>query len=86
MWRLGSTPIWLVIVALIPLGLSVIGFLYLLFFDRDKLQSEDFQIRKMAMELIEEKGEAFPISPALIERIANPEIQRTEYGREEQGG
>lgn len=73
MWRLGSaTPIWLIIVALTPLGLSVIGFLYLLFFDRDKLQSEDYQIRKMELELIQYKGQDKPVLATDVERIPNP--------------
>jgi hypothetical protein len=38
----------------------MVGFLFLLFFDRHKLQSEDFQLRKRSIELMEQKGDAGP--------------------------
>ncbi len=47
--------VWL---AVAPVAVAIFGFLFLLFFDRDKLQSEDYQIRKRSIELIEQKGEA----------------------------
>jgi len=56
--------------------LIVFGFLFLLLFDRDKLQSEDYQIRKQSLELIQEKGQEFPISTTSIEAITNPEIKK----------
>ncbi len=68
-------PLWLVVLIFTPVALAVIGFLFLLLFDRDKLQSEEYQIRKRSLELIQEKGDAFPIAPTSIEVIANPERQ-----------
>ena len=65
-------PIWLIILAFIPVGCAAIGFLFLLIMDRDKLQSEDYQIRKQSLELIQQKGDALPISSASIQSIANP--------------
>lgn len=65
-------PVWLGWIAAAPVVTAIIGFLYLLVFDRDKLQSEDYQIRKQSLELIQEKGEAFPVNPASIEKISNP--------------
>ena len=41
-------------------------------FDRDKLQSEDYQIRKQSLELIQQKGDALPISSTSIQAITNP--------------
>lgn len=67
------TPPWLILLAAAPVVLACIGFLFLLIVDRDKLQSEDYQIRKRSLEVILQKGQAFPISPASIEAIANPE-------------
>lgn len=51
---------------------TVLGFFILLFIDGDKLQSEDYQIRKQTLDLIQEKGELIPISPIHVEDISNP--------------
>ena len=48
----------LIILAVCPVATAMFGFLFLLFFDRDKLQSEDYQIRKRSLEMIEQKGES----------------------------
>ena len=69
-----DSPVWLAWLAAAPVVAAIIGFLYLLIFDRDKLQSEDYQIRKQSLELIQEKGESFPVNPASIEKISNPEL------------
>ncbi|UTZ27770.1 hypothetical protein HB761_14055 [Vibrio campbellii] len=65
-------PMWLVLLAFIPVCCAAIGFLFLLIMDRDKLQSEDYQSRKQSLELIQQKGDALPISSASIQSIANP--------------
>lgn len=65
-------PIWLVILAFIPVACAAFGFLFLLVVDRDKLQSEDYQIRKQSLELIQQKGDALPVSSASIQAITNP--------------
>jgi hypothetical protein len=80
----GQAPSWLVLIATIPVALLAIGFLFLLFFDRDKLQSEDYQIRKRTLELIEEKGSAFPIDTASINEIANPDYPQLPAKGEEE--
>lgn len=69
----GPTPLWLILIAAAPVVLACIGFLFLLVVDRDKLQSEDYQIRKRSLEVILQKGQSFAISPTSIEAIANPE-------------
>ena len=68
----GDHPIWLIVLIFLPVGTAIAGFLFLLFVDRDKLQSEDYQIRKKTLELIQEKGEVFSVSTASIEKISNP--------------
>jgi hypothetical protein len=79
-------PTWLVFLGCAPVATAVFGFLFLLFFDRDKLQSEDYQIRKRSLELIQQKGEAEPrlVRADAIEAIANPDIRTLEAGREEE--
>jgi hypothetical protein len=47
---------WLLVFAVAPEAAAIIGYLFLMVFDRDYLQSEEFQLRKMEIERIEEKG------------------------------
>lgn len=69
-----SAPLWLIVLAFSPVAAAIFGFLFLLIFDRDKLQSEDYQIRKSYLELIEEKGNPEIIAAASIELIENPDL------------
>lgn len=78
-------PRWLVALACGPVVLVSIGFIFLLFFDRGKLQSEEFQLRARVLELMmEEKGE-LPESTrrALRDVIPNPEVRRLSQRRED---
>jgi hypothetical protein len=73
----------LVVLAVAPVTAAIFGFLFLLFFDRDKLQSEDYQIRKRSLELIEQKGDkAIPV--ANVELIVNPEFPLIASGKDRQ--
>lgn len=67
-----NPPLALQIAAIAPLAVAVFGFLFLLFFDRDKLQSEDFQLKKRSLELIEQKGERAIPADVLVEAIPEP--------------
>src|SRR5690242_12018124 len=70
-----TNPSWLLIIlALGPVSVAAFAYLYLLFFDRDRLQSESFQLRKQALELIEEKGTFGVIDATTIEVISNPDL------------
>ena len=71
---MASVPTWLVLLACSPVAVALFGFLFLLFVDRDKLQSESYQLRKQGLELIEEKGDLRVIDAATIEAIANPDF------------
>ena len=62
------------LVAATPVAIAAIGYIGLLVFDRDKLQSEDYQIRKQSLELIQEKGDHIPINATSIEHISNPDL------------
>lgn len=54
------TPTWLVILIISPVFIALLGFMFLLIFDRDKLQSEEYQLKKRSLELIQEKGQSEP--------------------------
>ena len=71
-WPSGP-PTWLTVIICGPVFAAIFGFLFLLIFDRDKLQSEDYQLRKRTLELIGDKGRDFLVSPTNIESITNPE-------------
>jgi hypothetical protein len=53
---LTNPPSWLMVLAFLPVVAAILGFIFLLIVDRDKLQSESFQLRKRELEIIQEKG------------------------------
>lgn len=74
---LGFAPntTWVLItLALAPVGVALFAFLFFMFRDPDRLQSESFQLRKQALELIEEKGSLAIIDASSIEVISNPDL------------
>jgi len=75
-----AVPTWLIVLAYAPVACAVLGFAFLLLFDRDKLQSEDYQLRKQSLDLIQQKGDAFPITPTSLDAIANPDRPRLPAG------
>jgi hypothetical protein len=72
---LPNPPSWLIWLAFSPVVAAIVGFMYLLLADPDKLQSENFQLRKMELEMIEEKGSPPILLPESVdgEVISNPE-------------
>lgn len=68
-------PIWIIAIGCAPVVVALFGFLFLLFFDRDKLQSEEYQIQKRTIELAQQKGDPYPqeINPNTI--ISNPDLK-----------
>jgi hypothetical protein len=60
--------------ALGPLAATLFSYLFLLFFDRDRLQSESYLLRKQALEIIEEKGSLSIIDGTSIHAISNPDV------------
>lgn len=45
-----------------PIAFAVIGFVYFMIRDPDKLQSEEFQIRKKTIEFSQQKGDSHPVA------------------------
>jgi hypothetical protein len=41
----------------------------------EKLQSEDYQLRKQALELIQQKGTRFDVEATSVDAIANPQVR-----------
>ena len=76
-------PVWLLVLAFAPVIVALAGFVFLLFVDRDKLQSEEYQIRKQSLELIQQKGDPTAIEAVLAALILKPldsEAPRIEGG------
>jgi hypothetical protein len=68
-------PSWVhITLALAPVSVALFSFLYFMFKEPDRLQSESFQLRKQALELIEEKGSLAVVEATSIEVISNPDL------------
>jgi len=65
---------WIVAIGCSPVVVALFGFLFLLFVDRDKLQSEDYQIRKRTIELAQQKGDPVPYQIDSHAAIQNPDL------------
>jgi len=50
----------------------MIGFIYFMITAPQRLQSEDYQIRHEALQLMYQKGSRTPIEPSSVVAIANP--------------
>lgn len=80
-WNKDAPPIisWILVAVV---GTSLFGFLWLLFFDRDRLQSEEYQIKSRTLDLIEEKGSKKAIDAATVQAISQPEFLALPEARE----
>ncbi len=72
-----QTPNWLLALSFAPVITAILGFLFLLLFDRDKLQSEEYQIRKLQLEMIEEKGRPAIDASAVDGLVLKTRLART---------
>lgn len=74
-----ESPHWvLFVLALAPVFVTLLAFIYFMFKAPDRLQSESYQLRKQALELIEEKGSLSTIDASTIEVITNPDLPALE--------
>ena len=71
----GGALIAVTVLMFVPVTVCCIAFLYFVFKDPSKLRSEDYEIRKQALELIEEKGVKNARMSASVEAIANPDYR-----------
>lgn len=74
---------WIVAVGCSPVVVALFGFLFLLFFDRDKLQSEDYQIKKRTIELAQQKGDPYPLQVDDTKAIENPDFNTLDHHKPE---
>lgn len=72
----GGAQIAVIVLMFIPVLVFCRAFLYFMKTDPSKLRSEDYEIRKQALELIQEKGSRNPQLGITVEAIANPDYTR----------
>jgi hypothetical protein len=74
----GAIQAIMVGVGFLPILFACGAYVYWMLEAPDRLQSEDYQLRKAALELIEEKGMRIPVSAASVEAITNPSYRQLE--------
>jgi hypothetical protein len=82
---IGTTPNPPVVVQTLltaVVGTAIFGFIYLLIFDRDRLQSEEFLLKTKTLELIEEKGSQQAIDAATVATITQADFLALPDNRE----
>ncbi|MDX7854330.1 MULTISPECIES: hypothetical protein [Aeromonas] len=68
-----NPPPWIAYAVFGPICTAILGFFILLIFDRDKLQSEDYQIKKKSLEIYEQKGMKSPLQLSSSNDIGTPD-------------
>jgi len=63
------------VMIVVPIGLFVYAYVFFMHTSPDKLRSEDYELRKLALEIVEEKGGRIQIAPASVEAISNSEYR-----------
>lgn len=78
----GRSEVWLIALALFPVGAAILGFFFLLIFDRDKLQSEEFQLRNRTLNIMQQKGQAIPYVVSSVDLDVIPKPNQLTSGEE----
>lgn len=69
------TPHFIVpIILAVVVGTAILGFLFLLLFDRDRLHSEEYLIKNRTLDLIEDKGSRKAIDAATVTAISQADF------------
>lgn len=75
-------PIWVIVIGCAPTVVALYSYMHFMFTDKDRLQSEEFQIQKRTIELAQQKGEPQPYDPRNMPAISNPQLQAIEHNEE----
>lgn len=70
-WTTGIVQIACLTLVFIPVAIFAIAYMYFMFVSPDKLRSEEYELRRVALSLIEEKGGSIPVAVSSVEAIAN---------------
>lgn len=63
-------------IAVLPVLIFAIGFFYFMLKSPEKLRSEQYELRKMALEIVEHKGGQISIAETSVEAISNIDYQK----------
>ena len=74
----------LVYVGLTPIAITCLGFGYFAIVNPDKLQSEEYQIRHEAMQVLQVKSGSIEVSAASLNEIAGTVVRQLENVNEEE--
>lgn len=69
-----------------PIVLFIVAYIYFMLKSPDKLRSEEYELKKYALSLIEEKGVGFAIAPLSVEAIANFDYRDQKVLSDDRGG
>jgi hypothetical protein len=72
----GAGSMIALMIAAVPVALFVIAYLYFMFKDPSRLQSEQYQLRNRALDIIQEKANGIELSSQSLESISNPDLPR----------
>jgi hypothetical protein len=67
---------WLLIVGLLPVVVTCLGFCGFAIFRPEKLQSEEYQLRHETLLIVQEKTGRITILPTPLDAIANPQAKQ----------
>ena len=67
----GLVQIACLVLVFIPVVIFAIAYLYFMVKSPDKLRSEEYELKRIALSLIEEKGGAIAFAESSVEAIAN---------------
>jgi hypothetical protein len=81
----GALRVVLVALGGLPIVVACASYVLLMFRRPDDLKSEEFQLRKMALELIEEKGGRIQIESVSVNEITNPDLPQLPDADSEDG-
>jgi hypothetical protein len=70
----------LIVVGMLPIFFTCLGFCYFAVMKAEKLQSEDFQIRQQTLQIIQHKGGRLNVDASALEAIANLAAKQIESG------
>jgi hypothetical protein len=69
----GNVQIMLLVIGAVPVLCACIAYAYLVVKDPNRLHSEDYQLRRQALEMIHEKGASSGVLASSVIAITNPE-------------
>lgn len=71
-----AVKLLLICAGLVPLAVASVGFVYFAIRRPEMLQSEDFQLRERALQIVQEKGGVSVVDGSSLSAIMNPSVRQ----------